>query len=297
MARRLHLPGRCSKPVRETKMTREHTGKYRQQLEAMAARIGGTVAGLEEQVRLPTGGQAAGGLSNTPLHLGDIGTDVYNQELGTTLLENETYIRNEILSALERITHGTFGRCENCGRDIAPERLDALPYTRYCTACAAKVQAGLAVNLNEGRPDSWLGAPGHEMANEAALPGGEIGGLESKPGDIHAVGTPGGGTAVGGLAGTTVGEGDPSEAPLEEAMGSSEFDVEADSGDGDETETQAFSGHAGGAVGGTPANKRSRGGKTSDRAKPSGKTPTPKSQKKPAGKTTKKNNRGKRQSG
>jgi len=292
-------------------MTKEQTERYRDQLRAMAARVGGTVAGLEDQVRTPTGGQTSGGLSNTPLHLGDVGTDVYSQELGTTLLENEAYLRNEILDALDRIARGTFGRCENCGKEINPERLDTLPYVRYCAPCAAKLQAGLAVNLNEGRPEGWLGGPGHETTNTAALPGPPATAalpLQSKPGDVHATGTPGGGTAVGGLAGTTVGEGDPTDADLEAAMGSSEFDVKAAS-DGDEEEPEAFAGPHGGAVGGTPANKRSRGGKIVGGAKPSDKTPTPKKPKRSAPKTQKstarktqkklpkKNTRGKRPKG
>ena len=27
-------------------------------------------------------------------------------------------------------------RCEDCGRDIAASRLDAVPYARYCMECA-----------------------------------------------------------------------------------------------------------------------------------------------------------------
>src|SRR5580704_2860391 len=38
--------------------------------------------------------------------------------------------------------------------------------------------------------------------------------------DWHATGTPGGGLATGGLAGTNVGDGDPDNADLENAMGS-----------------------------------------------------------------------------
>ena len=31
---------------------------------------------------------------------------------------------------------GTYGRCETCGRPIAPERLDARPTARTCIDCA-----------------------------------------------------------------------------------------------------------------------------------------------------------------
>jgi len=76
--------------------------------------------------------------------------------------------------------------------------------------------------------------------------------------DIHAAGTPGGGTAVGGLAGTNVGGGSPDNADLEDALGTGI----ADNTEGTEEDTQAYSGLSGGAVGGTPAGGRTRGGRT-----------------------------------
>src|SRR5438094_7371117 len=82
---------------RERAMTREQMGHYRDRLRELADRVDRTVTGLEEGVRTPTGGQAAGGLSNAPLHLGDVGTDAYAQELDATLLENEAYIRDEVI--------------------------------------------------------------------------------------------------------------------------------------------------------------------------------------------------------
>ena len=222
-------------------MTTKAIEQYRQRLQALLARVGVTVAGLVEDVRRPTGGESAGGISDVPLHLGDAGTDAFDHELDTTLLENEAFIREECLAALERIERGTYGRCEICGREITPERLDVLPYTPYCAEDAARVQAGKAVNLNEGRPRE----------------------MDARPADHHAAGTPGGGTAVGGLAGTTVGEGEPDEVDLEEAMGSGNFDITIAAEEGDEM-PEAYSGPAGGAVGGTPANKRARGGEHVD---------------------------------
>src|SRR5215212_9434888 len=129
-------------------MKREEVDRYREQLRALSARVQRTTAGLEEQVRTPTGGEAAGGLSNAPMHLADVGSEAYTQELGATLLENETYVRDEVHAALGRIDAGTYGRCEHCGKDIIAARLDALPYARYCTPCAEKFGSGLAVNLN-----------------------------------------------------------------------------------------------------------------------------------------------------
>jgi hypothetical protein len=73
------------------------------------------------------------------------------------------------------------------------------------------------------------------------------------PGGTEAVGTPGGGTEVGGLAGTNIDDGSPHNANLDRAMGSD--DRGPDSEDGG----PPYAGHAGGAVGGTPAGKRSSG--------------------------------------
>ncbi|MCE9566815.1 MAG: TraR/DksA family transcriptional regulator [Planctomycetes bacterium] len=254
-------------------MTDKNAQKYRDNLNKLAAHLRITVAGLEDQASTPTGGESAGGLSNAPLHLADVGSEAYNQELGATLLENEAYLSEEVAAALTRLDNGTFGTCERCHKGIILERLDALPYARHCVGCAGLVQSGRAVNLNDGRPDGWLGEPGHAGYGQTGSPqrvaGRELGGA---PNDVHAAGTPGGGTEVGGLAGTTIGGGSPDGVNLEQAAGGAEVEP------GDEVEEEkagAYAGASGGAVGGSPANKRARGGKVATGTPPvkSRKTP------------------------
>jgi len=41
-------------------------------------------------------------------------------------------------AALRRTEEGTYGRCEACGRPIAPERLAARPTATRCVACASR---------------------------------------------------------------------------------------------------------------------------------------------------------------
>lgn len=43
-----------------------------------------------------------------------------------------------VQAALVRIEKGTYGRCESCGKDIAPERLEAIPAARLCISCKSK---------------------------------------------------------------------------------------------------------------------------------------------------------------
>ena len=40
--------------------------------------------------------------------------------------------------AIERVQHGTYGVCADCGNDIALERLKAVPFASYCVSCQAK---------------------------------------------------------------------------------------------------------------------------------------------------------------
>jgi RNA polymerase-binding transcription factor DksA len=135
-------------------MNKQKLKRFRALLLDLSTRLRGDIQSLADQTRTTTGGDSAGNLSNLPLHLADLGTAVYLQELNATLLENEEYIRDEVLHALRRIDEGTYGKCENCGRPILEERLELLPYTRHCTACAQALQAGKEVNPDEGRPNS-----------------------------------------------------------------------------------------------------------------------------------------------
>jgi hypothetical protein len=83
-------------------------------------------------------------------------------------------------------------------------------------------------------------------------------------GDRHAQGTPGGGTEVGGLGGTNIDEGSPQNADLEELLGTDE------AGPDSQEEGPPYAGPSGGAVGGTPAEGRSAGGKIHRGLRPGG---------------------------
>jgi RNA polymerase-binding transcription factor DksA len=239
------------------KINQSQLDKLRAQLEGLASRVRGDAEAMVEQVRGGSGGNGAGELSNAPFHLGDMGTEEYLYDLNTTLLANEQYIVREARAALKRIDDGTYGQCEACGKQVAKTRLEAIPFTRYCVDCAAENPTP-EVNLDDGRP--------HVPADTLA-PEGEM--QESRPrrsfaseapppkiyrGDIYAAGTAGGGTAVGGLAGTNEGHGDPNVSEVQDATGSGNFDIDDDRHDPDTPR----SGPAGGAVGGTPARKRAK---------------------------------------
>jgi DnaK suppressor protein len=41
----------------------------------------------------------------------------------------------QLNAALERLSQGCYGLCLECGESIAPKRLAALPWARYCIHC------------------------------------------------------------------------------------------------------------------------------------------------------------------
>jgi DnaK suppressor protein len=123
-------------------MTKAEIQSYRVRLLALKKRLGGDLSGLEQEARRPIGGEASGSLSDVPLHMADLGSDAYEEDLTLTLLQNEEQIGAEVNAALTRIEQGTFGRCEECHQEIPKERLDAVPYTRYCVRHARERQGG-----------------------------------------------------------------------------------------------------------------------------------------------------------
>ena len=71
-------------------------------------------------------------------HLADTATVTYDRELDYTLEENSEHVLAEIDAALARIEDGTYGTCTSCGKQIAPERLEARPWATLCIDCQRK---------------------------------------------------------------------------------------------------------------------------------------------------------------
>jgi DnaK suppressor protein len=46
----------------------------------------------------------------------------------------------DVEHALRRMDAGTYGSCENCGREISVERLEAIPFARLCIDCKQKAR-------------------------------------------------------------------------------------------------------------------------------------------------------------
>ena len=61
--------------------------------------------------------------------------DDFVQEIDFALMQMKSETLRRIDEALGRLENGTYGRCIECGSDIAAGRLKALPFAELCRAC------------------------------------------------------------------------------------------------------------------------------------------------------------------
>lgn len=80
---------------------------------------------------------ADGNLSAYSFHMADQGTDAMEREKAFLFASQEGRFLWHLDEALRRLYRSPemFGKCHNCGQDVAYERLDALPHARYCIDC------------------------------------------------------------------------------------------------------------------------------------------------------------------
>jgi DnaK suppressor protein len=75
-------------------------------------------------------------------HMADTATETVDREIDYTLEETDGRLLAAIDAALARIESGTYGICVNCGAQIAPERLEAMPWATLCIDCKRKEERG-----------------------------------------------------------------------------------------------------------------------------------------------------------
>ena len=88
--------------------------------------------------------ESDGDLGAYSFHMADQGTDAMEREKAFLFASQEGRFLWHIDEALRRLykSPDTFGKCHNCGEEIAFERLDALPHARYCIACKQREEDG-----------------------------------------------------------------------------------------------------------------------------------------------------------
>lgn len=93
--------------------------------------------GKYDEVFNSTDQSSDGDLSSYSFHMADQGTDAMEREKSFLFASQEGRFLWHIDQALRRLYKSpeTFGKCHNCGDEVAFERLDALPHARFCIKC------------------------------------------------------------------------------------------------------------------------------------------------------------------
>ena len=118
---------------------------YRKKLEKEKERVSKVISEMQDNTlfgyttRHTSEKYSSGELSSFDNHIGDIGTDVYMQDMDNSLIRHEQYVLDEINEALEKISDGTYGICTNCHKKIEQNRLDIIPETTLCSSCAKEI--------------------------------------------------------------------------------------------------------------------------------------------------------------
>lgn len=111
----------------KTKLSKKELDEYKALLHAKRRQLVGMLSGMEDEALRSSGGN----LSNMPVHMADMGSDVYEQDFTLGMAETERAIITEIDAALQRIEDKTFGICQMTGKPISKARLDAKPWAKY----------------------------------------------------------------------------------------------------------------------------------------------------------------------
>ncbi len=95
-------------------------------LKTRLSELTGRVAEIDSELRKPLSADSE-----------EQATDLENQDALVGIKKSEIQEIRQIQGALKRIAEGTYGVCVQCGADIDPKRLKALPIATRCISCAA----------------------------------------------------------------------------------------------------------------------------------------------------------------
>ena len=77
-----------------------------------------------------------------PKDLEDWADITLTEDVQAIIATRDASVLNEIDIALGKIEKGTYGICEKCGNSIEIERLELIPWTKFCSKCAHEIEGG-----------------------------------------------------------------------------------------------------------------------------------------------------------
>ena len=124
----------------KTNLSRAELKKFQEILVAKRRDLFRAVDSMENEALRSDDGDT----SNMPIHMADVGSDVYEQDLMLGMAASERERIKDIDEALDRIKDKTFGICRLTGKPISQKRLMAKPWAKYSIDAKRQVERGTA---------------------------------------------------------------------------------------------------------------------------------------------------------
>jgi DnaK suppressor protein len=117
--------------VKKRKMNTERYTTLKQMLEDRKRQI---VSQLHDKIRDVRTENESGKMSNV-LDQGESSEAGIQEDIEFALIQMKSETLNKINEALGRLEEGAYGNCFECGEEIVPQRLRALPFAVRCREC------------------------------------------------------------------------------------------------------------------------------------------------------------------
>jgi RNA polymerase-binding transcription factor DksA len=107
----------------------------------------------------------SGDLSGYSQHMADAGSTTFDRDFALSLVSSEQELLYEIEEALKRMRKNAYGICEITASPISPERLNAVPFTRYSLEGQKELEKQRRFGVHRG---SAVGVFGEATTEDAA---------------------------------------------------------------------------------------------------------------------------------
>ena len=115
------------------KMTKKQLNQFRTQLEAESRELLGMEYTLSAETVYWSKFSASDQRTRDP---NEADHSVTERAILAKLADSNSSAANEVLRALGKITDGTYGVCDKCGKNIPLPRLEVRPRATICVACS-----------------------------------------------------------------------------------------------------------------------------------------------------------------
>lgn len=126
---------------------RQEYERFKKKLEEEKRSLEASIKSINEESFGMSERERTGELSVVDNHPADTASELFEREKDVVLNTNEKYLLSKVVNALDRMDKGNYGICEDCGKKIEEERLEAIPYAEFCSECS---KSHSTVKVTEG---------------------------------------------------------------------------------------------------------------------------------------------------